>query len=154
MKRAVYALVSGSYDEYQIHCLYETREDAQAAVDRMTGPGVAPYYKDPDVEEYDMYSNGDVSFGALPQWQAQCIVRTDGTIEPGDPTWLHFKACDQERVLDDRPLFFHEGEGRIYVNVGAPDRAEAEKAARDRAAVVAARLAEGVDPCEVVERGR
>jgi hypothetical protein len=79
--RTVYAISSGSYSDYTVHCLLETRELAQAYIDALKANREAIAVKNGETYGYDYHTEGIEEFQ---MWSALPIL---GMVEKEFPQW-------------------------------------------------------------------
>jgi hypothetical protein len=146
-RRTVFSVSDGEYSDYRVHWLFEDRDDANVTATRVGGY----------VEEFDLYGPGsDDEITIHRQWGATAYVNPVGQIEdtvhcysiesfsdedPEAPTIREFidqRWCDPDGVI-------HRGT-QYEIRAWADSEGAARKAARERAAKVAAELAEGLRP--------
>lgn len=146
MRRTVWAVTSGSYSDYSVMAIFETREDADE---------VAKRHGD-DVEEMTFYTAGDHSYRTTVSWVSTIKVRADGTFK-GEPRTerLTHSIRDDDGLLHE-PVevqrWTRNPDSDFVIRVESLAEDKAIKGVKDRAAEVSAMIVEGVDPREI-ERG-
>lgn len=146
-KKTVYSVSDGEYSSYRVHWLFEDREDADATATRVGGY----------VEEFDLYapgSGGEITINR--QWGATAYVNVTGQVDETVHCYSieSFSNEDPEspsiREFENQRWYDSSGEmhiGSTYeVRAWAHDEAAARKAAKERAAKLAAVLTEGGRP--------
>jgi hypothetical protein len=165
-ERSVWVLTQGSYSDYGVIAVYETKADAEAVMASMLAArGRGGSWRDVDIEEFPYYPAGDTSLRPK-SWWVHCVeVHPDGTITRASPGLGGGRPYPYEtsELGDDIPdvvgvtvkrTFGHNPPVKIYGAFGVGrTKEQATKGAKDRAAEVAAMVLEGLDPIEV-ERAR
>jgi hypothetical protein len=140
-KQIIYVVTSGSYSDYGIEAIYQTREDAQRLVELLNRSG--RYGRDHAViEEHELLPPGDTSIKLREQWHAHALIDSDGKITV-DEQRVH---CDVDirnefdDIISDHP---YGTSSTRAVNAIAHTREGAMKAVRERAAQLATEIIEG-----------
>lgn len=148
-RRTAYGVTSGEYSDYRVHAMFDTREDAQRCADRLSR--TRSHY-DVDVQEFPMYGpGGGDEYRNRPEFHADLVVREGRIVEPCDGCEDFLGAEDPPTSLTVTPIPSRPAPGWkgpvIYrVEATGASREAALKAVRERAARVAALVAEGLDP--------
>lgn len=135
-KKTVYAISSGDYSDYRVHALFESREDAEAAVQ------TADRWEAAEVQEFDFYPAGTgTSFRWRTPYEAVVKIAADGTIGEASVRKERGRFLDADwtgKVRDSHGLF-ERHRTRLPVTVYAQALTEeaAIKAASERAGQVA-----------------
>ena len=125
----VWAVTSGEYSDYSVCGIFDTEDDAKAAVALGLGE---------DVCQFPYYPKGDKPV-RRELWQITVSVRADGTLNhPATKAWPHKKWVSVSTPTD-RPWVEREDEGgHTWLEVYAPTKEQAEKVLHDRVAQVRA----------------
>lgn len=152
-KRTVFSVSAGEYSDYRVEALFEDRADAETTAAR-TG-----WY----VEEFDLYGPGN-SDVVKPRVQVHATAWIDSAGRINDNVDVRTYAVDHDEEPDHLPAVYssrhwpeRRPDGTIQMDYGrngeyyqvkayADDVTTAQKAVRERAAQIAAGLAEGRKP--------
>lgn len=129
----LWAVTSGEYSDYSVDGIFETEEDARAAVRLGYGE---------DVKPIDFFRAGDAPVKRLVWYARSGPITPEGVVANGwdrearqEVTWKAASAqLDRPEVEQDR-----EGD-RIWIYVEAPTKELAEKVLHDRIAQARAEL--------------
>jgi hypothetical protein len=151
-RRTIYAVSSGAYSDYVVHGLFLDKADAVAVVERLNTGGDHWF-----VEEFPLYPSGDRSLRRADNWRAAVQVKYDGSIGKSwtsSEVYLGDNNGPMHPISEASTLHWTNGElAGWHVAAYGLSKEQAEKAARERAAQVAALVIEGVDPVQA-ERER
>jgi hypothetical protein len=135
----LYAIASGSYSDYRVHAVCESKADAEQVAKVGNRSGGA-FFDDFEVEEMPYFPKGEV-----PQrggwWSAEAVVQDDGRIEHDEPRF-HVRwpwDYDYEPKSQTKVLSTYRG---LYVTAQSHSRESAVKRVGDRAALEARKLVE------------
>jgi hypothetical protein len=127
----LWAISSGDYSDYSVNAVFDTEEDARAAIALGLGERL---------EEMDYYRAGDTPV-KREIWQAHSgRINADGSMaipanEAGRMTpWVPSSRPDRPKVTEERE------NGGIWITVEAPSKEMAEKVLHDRVAKARAEL--------------
>lgn len=141
MRRTVWSVSSGEYSDYSVTALYENKADALTMAARHHGY----------VQEFELYSPGDLSRRRATGWTSTIKVKFDGTVGQPDTQEIRYGEMDDQGLVDERPLELRLGRERaIFVNGYGDTEERAVKGAKDRAAKTASELLDGHDPRDIV----
>ena len=146
-KKTVYAVSDGEYSSYQVCWLFENREDAEVTANRVGGY----------VEEFDLYGPGSGNELTINhRWWASVQITATGKISDTVQCFSVEAFSDEEmptstiREFPNRRWCDDNGNmhtGTEYgIRTAGPSEDVVRKAVRERAAKLAAELAEGRPP--------
>ncbi len=128
----LWAISSGEYSDYSVNAVFDTEEDARAAIALGLGERL---------EEMDYYRAGDKPI-KREIWQAHSgRINADGSMAVPEPHEAGRMTPCVPSSRPDRPKVTEEREnGGIWITVEAPSKEMAEKVLHDRVAKVRAEL--------------
>lgn len=151
--RTVYAVSSGTYSDYEVEYLFESRDDAEATVARINHGQPWPNTK-ARVEEFDLYPPGSGALrrprkrftavlGVYPDATLSEVEVEEEYVEPGTPNW-DLGVSDQRKWLS----IGHPRDAAFSVSIQSDDETTAVKAVREKASEVVALMLDGLDPTQ------
>lgn len=128
----LWAVSSGEYSDYSVNAVFDTEEDARAAVALGVGD---------DVLEMDYYRSGDRPVKRHVWFAHSGRITAEGVHERANLSANVHEIWTPESRLASRPVVREQREGKgVWVDVQAPTKELAEKVLHDRIAKVCAEL--------------
>jgi hypothetical protein len=134
MSDTVWLVTSGSYSDYQVHCVAPTREVAEQIRERLGAD---------DVDERPLLANAD-AYIELVSYAASVAIKANGRIGQV------FAFRDRYIQPPSRPRAGADSFGNVSIRIQAASPEAGRHAVAEYAAELAAELAAGAEPKDVV----